>query len=372
MKCPQCASDLNVKDALALPRFGQMPLALCAFCGGFVALDEDLGSARILEACTSCGAPMNTSAVASAATPARPPSAGEESARARADSRTSAAGPERPADTNPPLECAACRETLPPTRETTDEASERILKDALRAFPPVHGSETTGYFEQILGSVASGAGFDRSALRLAIVADLGFRTVSVPGGVILAGRELLCGLEDEAMLAFVLAREIAHQQSGRVSRRFRQRRSASTLTAGLEWGIGVLTRGTLTVGRTAADLVREVAWLGYGSIHEQQADEWAMKQLGALGYDPAAAVRYLDAMERQHLEARGVLAAFLDVHPARSRRRCLAETMLAIDARSARVRRINREVYRRAAAALRRDDLAARPSRSAPPPEPQA
>src|SRR6185503_1788575 len=113
---------------------------------------------------------------------------------------------------------------------------------------------------------------DWNPYRLRVTAELGFRTVSIPGGTILAGSELIAELEDEAMLAFVLAREIEHQESGRALRRYRSRRDSWALLGTLEWGLGVLTRGALTTGRGDAAIVREVAHLGYGPTHEQQAD----------------------------------------------------------------------------------------------------
>jgi predicted Zn-dependent protease len=98
--------------------------------------------------------------------------------------------------------------------------------------------------------------------------------------------------------------------------------------------------------------VREVARLGYGPVHEQHADEFALRTISAAGYDPAGAVRYLTLLEKRHLAARGVFAAFLDSHPERSRRRCLAETLVAIGGERGPSRKVNRDLYRRAAARL--------------------
>src|SRR5439155_25252041 len=125
-------------------------------------------------------------------------------------------------------------------------------------------------------------------------------TGSVPGGTIRAGRDLLAALEDEAMLAFVLAREMGHQQSGRTYRRYQSRRASWALAAGLEWGLGLLTRGTLSLGKGDVDTVTEIARLGYGPAHEPQADEWAIKPMAATGYHPPAAVRYLIMLAKPH------------------------------------------------------------------------
>lgn len=337
MKCPQCASDLNVRDRISLPRFVDQDLTLCVFCEAVVALDKVGHTARVLEACAGCGAPIE---------------AGSDRDHPR---------------------CASCRERVEGLLVDGDglaEVAERIQKEVLTAFPVLPAGEPEEYFNHVLGALAARSGYERPAFRLIVSPDLGFRTASILGGVILAGREILAGLEDEAMLSFVLGRELAHHHSGRVARRFQAWRAPGPLATSLEWGLGWLTKGTLSVGRSAADLVRELAWLGYGSAHEQQADEWSIKLLALEGYDLGSAVRHLTRMEKRHLEARGALAAFLDAHPARSRRRCLAETLVALESPRVQPLRANREVYQRMAMALVRDDLvhhdAARASRTGP------
>src|SRR5439155_26301138 len=121
-------------------------------------------------------------------------------------------------------------------------------RETLRAYPLLAENDSAPYFAQVLGHLTASALDEAAAYRLIPVADLGYRAVSIPGGTILAGGELLASLEDEAMLAFVLAREIAHQESGRTLRRYRSRRASWALLARLEWGLGVLTRGTLRIG----------------------------------------------------------------------------------------------------------------------------
>jgi predicted Zn-dependent protease len=322
MKCLQCSSDLNLKELVPLPRLGRAEVAVCAFCGCFVDPGEEGGVARVLAACAGCGAPV------------------EEAAGSA------------------PGRCETCAEdtaSVPPAPAEIAAAGVRILREALRVFPPLPGNESPAYFEQVLRTLTDPGFGDSADYRLIAVSGLGFRTVSIPGGAILAGTELLAGLEDEAMLAFVLAREIAHQQSGLTYRRYRSQRASWALLSRLEWGLGVLTRGAISTGRGDAAIVREVAGLGHGPVHEQHADESALRTVSAAGYDPLAAVRYLVALEDRHLGARGVLAAFLDSHPARSRRRCLAETLVAIGAERAAPRRVNREGYRRAATALMKE-----------------
>ena len=323
MKCPQCSSDLNLKDLVALPRPGRVEVTLCAFCGCFVHPDAE-GVLRILRACGGCGAPVD-----------------ESSNGGSSDCVT----------------CVAEYVTAGalPTPQEFAATGSRILREALRVFPPHPGEESIAYFDQVLRSLSASVAGDWAPYRLRVTSELGFRTLSIPGGTILAGSELIAGIEDEAMFAFVLAREIAHQDSGRVLRRSRSRRDSWARLGTLEWGLGVLTRGALTTGRGDAAILREVARLGYGPEHEQHADAEALKTISTVGYDLTGAVRYLTLLEKRHLAARGVFAAFLDSHPARSRRRCLAETLVAIGGERQKAPKVNRDAYRRAASRFAAD-----------------
>src|SRR5439155_23090013 len=92
-------------------------------------------------------------------------------------------------------------------------------------------------------------------------------------------------------------------------------------------------------------------------------DEWALHLMMNAGYNAGASVGYLKVLESRHLAERRALAAFLDVHPARSRRRCLAETLLSIHRDHPITRKSNRDAYRRAAAALSREDHPVQPGR---------
>jgi predicted Zn-dependent protease len=337
---------LNPKDTVLLSRSGKQEAALCVFCGGIAAVDPDSGVARSLDTCVSCG------------TPVEPPAAG------------GTAGVERTAT------CAPCGEakSRPELSGAPDEdVSARLVKEALASLTPLGDAETAAYFAAVLGALASSAGCDRSAFRLHPVVELGFRSASLPGGAILTGGELLCALEDEAMLAFVVARELAHQHSGRVYRRYRSRRAHGPLGASLGWGLGLLTAGALPWAAGAADQLLEVAALGYGTVHELDADEWAMRTIEAAGFDPAGAVRYLGLIEKRQVDGRGVLAGFLEVPPARSRRRCLLETLLGLGRGEADARgRINREGYRRITTLLAQMALAVEAESPAARNEPRA
>lgn len=321
MKCPDCGSDLNTKETVILAGRSRIEATVCVFCGSLAALPADGAQARRLDACPSCGAPL-TEAV----------------------------------DVSQP-QCAPCGDAASrhgSRGESVEEAEEHSLKEALLLFPPVPDSRGLAYFGQVLGVLVKAVGRERAAHRLVIVSDLGFRMLSTPGGTIIAGAELLASLEDEAMLAFFLARELAHQESGRVFRRLRSRYPSGPLSSGFEWGISLITGGVATLGSRQTEALNEVVRLGYGKANEESADAIATGLLVRIGYDPGAAVRCLALIEARDLSTRRALAAFLDVRPARSRRRALVDLLVFPHTDLATPARLNRDVYRRAASRLAR------------------
>lgn len=321
--CPQCSSSLGMREAIEVARLGRgLSVTACAFCGSFVARVPELNDPYPVIACESCGAPSMADG-------------GAQSCRT---CRAAEASPERGADGAP------------------EGRNERILKEALGLYPEVHGPETTTYFARIVTGLGGSATRTGSGITVHPVFDLGFRAIALPGAEILVGITLLRELQDEAGLAFVVARQMEHLQSGRVERRFRARKSG-TISASLEWGFDRLTMGAFSLSRPEADTIVEVAVLGYGPAHELDADDRALRRITAAGYDPSAAVRYLAQVERRQIEARGALAAFLDPRPARSRRRCLIETLAAAGGLAGTDLKVNREVYRRAIGKLHSDDV---------------
>ncbi|RMG42574.1 MAG: hypothetical protein D6718_13700 [Acidobacteria bacterium] len=162
--------------------------------------------------------------------------------------------------------------------------------------------------------------------------DMGEPAVAtLPGGLLLVSLGLLATLEDEAQLAFVLAREAALERAGWVWRRF-----AAAARSRRGWLAG-WTRG----GRSRlADAIELSLFVGYGSAAEQAADREGLAALVRAGYDPEASVRALRAMESATLAGRG--ARFL---LGAERATWLAEGSEALGRTDS--ARLNREVYRR-------------------------
>jgi hypothetical protein len=173
----------------------------------------------------------------------------------------------------------------------------------------------------------------REAVEIRFV-DLGEPLLgTVPVGGMLISLGLLAQLEDEAQLAFVLAREAALDESGVVARRYAAARDRAM--AGSRLGRG------RRLGEQVLHAL-EVSWrLGYGVPWEREADRRAAAALRAAGYDGDAPGRTLSLLEAASLAGRG--ARFL----------LAADRADEIPVPPGPKGALNREVYRRAVGGFR-------------------
>jgi predicted Zn-dependent protease len=123
---------------------------------------------------------------------------------------------------------------------------------------------------------------------------------ALPGGKIAVNRGLLPELRSEAELAAVLGHEIVHA----AARHGAKAQERGTL---LQAGLAVATIGAAVGGadQNVAGLVIQGAGLGaqlvqtkYGREQELEADEYGMKYMKAVGYDPWGAVTLQEAFVR--------------------------------------------------------------------------
>ncbi len=144
---------------------------------------------------------------------------------------------------------------------------------------------------------------------------------------------MLAALEDEAQLAFVLAREVFFERRGLVARRF-----AGTVREGRGRLLSFL-RGAPR--RTVRDALLLSLLVGWGPAIEREADLAALRLVARAGWDPARAAEVPVLLEPGTIEGAGSRFA-----GAAARARDLREEAALLIARPA--SRVNREVYRRA------------------------
>lgn len=176
--------------------------------------------------------------------------------------------------------------------------------------------------------------------RVVLVDEPILRTLALPSGKILMSLGMLRFLGDEAELAFVLGHELAHASSKEVATRL------------VRSGFGALSRDQEGKPQTAwTEAVLDMVRLGYGEKLETEADRQALEKMLVLRYDPASALRFLDRLQDRMNEGEQEVAELVMAHPPPAYRiRKLEKALYGRVAREA-VPRVNREVFRRAAAA---------------------
>lgn len=236
-----------------------------------------------------------------------------------------------------PLElCPRCahphaRQEVATCRQATgaDEQSKTRILETVAAQFRMHQPQAglTRYLERVHDQI----GLTTPATVL--FADTGDPVIAaLDSHTLIVGLGLLAALEDEAQLAFVLAREAALSRVGWPQRRFR---SAAARGAGWwqRWW-----------GKDAPALVYALQLsmrLGFGAAAEAAADREALTVISTAQYDSAAAARALRRLERAALAGRN--ARFL---LAADRATWLEDAARRLVTPSA--ANLNREVYRRA------------------------
>lgn len=159
---------------------------------------------------------------------------------------------------------------------------------------------------------------------------------ALPPAGVLVGLGLLAQLEDEAQLAFALAREEALHESGVVARRYAEARARGDSG-------GRLGR-TKRVAASLRQALEESWRRGYGQRWEEHADARGFEAILAAGYDPCAAARALNLLAEASPSGR--CERFLGASGR-------AEAVTLPETASVPRGRLNREVYRRAVGGFR-------------------
>ena len=136
----------------------------------------------------------------------------------------------------------------------------------------------------------------------------------MPDGRIYVHTGLLSQVENEAQLATVLAREMAHVTSRHALGVLRGAAEARVLLPALAVTIGAAAAlhsrgasgdpvGTAAIGSVASAILSvgaEIAWIasmkGYGEVFERRADEDGLARLAKAGYDPREALRTFERL----------------------------------------------------------------------------
>jgi hypothetical protein len=304
-ECPRCGEPTASLRPLRTDLFDEAALCRCRHCGTRFTAEEP--SARLLFSCTSCGLPFLAEKLL-------------------------------PHNEHICSDCSLGRLPADLPEQAVAAATEREIRLALETrWHFVTSSSSSLYLSRVVRQMAGRIDGAPAGCRLVLFEEDAQQTLALPSGLILMSLGTLAGLEDEAQLAFVIGHELAHAASGEAAVRL------------VRLGLRALVRdkssqGTDVWAEAALDLVR----LGYGRRRERDADARSMHAMLALGYDPSAALRYLNRLEKLIGSGQPGTEQLSLAHPSPGYRIRKLEKMLFGCVDSAEGRLVNREVFKRA------------------------
>jgi predicted Zn-dependent protease len=161
------------------------------------------------------------------------------------------------------------------------------------------------------------------AIRIVVLRDPTLNAFSMPNGMVYVHTGLLARVDNEAQLAAVLAREIAHVTHRHA---FEWSRGARTPPVPAAAATGAPVRDgtwvTTDVVRTAPNvflglpLAFVAAVRGFGGALEREADVAGLDRMVAAGYDPREAPKVFGLLKRDHGDSERIERFFLG-NPAR-------------------------------------------------------
>ena len=214
-------------------------------------------------------------------------------------------------------------------RRFTPDAAERALWAKAEREATAIGARSRLYHDRLLDEYLSRLGArlvprevtdaGGPAFTFTVLSDPTLNAFAMPNGRVYLHTGLLSRLENEAQLATILGREIAH-----VTHRHALSVAgdgAANETTGRRAIVGGHRSGRelagMTLGRTASvifglglELAATASVTGYGRDFEREADREGMRALVAAGYDPKEAPRAFQALAAD-IDNRGRLETFL-------------------------------------------------------------
>lgn len=176
---------------------------------------------------------------------------------------------------------------------------------------------------------------------------------AAPGGFIFVTRGLLESIDDEAELAMVLGHEISHVAALHGVQIIQKEMGQNALTILGTVGAAIVAgpEAMLMVANTA-DLFSSLYLLGYSREKELEADNLGLQYILRAGYDPQAALAFLEKLEEGDPEEAQGWDLYFRTHPSTKERIEIIENM--VGERTEREARAQRERYQEIKALLPR------------------
>jgi len=303
--CPKCGEPQGSLDAVEASVLGGARIRRCSRCG--VRATTDRIPHELLFTCESCGLPFLAE-------------------HGSAESR----------------QCSTCRASESPI-EPPEPQIVRAMESEVRSsldgsWRFVTSEELSSYLDEVVRQLIVRIDGAPETGRVVLIDEDALRATALPSGVVLISLGLLRFLEDEAELAFVLARELAHVASGETAVRL------------VRWSLGALAQDE--AGRPDAawtEAMLDLTRLGYGRRRELDADATALRAILSLRYDPTSALRFFRRLKFAISTSDTTVADAAVAYPPPGYRVRKLERILYGRIGRAPVQRVNREVFRRAA-----------------------
>ena len=196
---------------------------------------------------------------------------------------------------------AACSSHQRISAEALRERATREEAALLKRVRVYDEGRLAEYLGAVAGRVAGVAGVAGGAgVRITVIADPTLAAFALPGGRVFVHTGLLSAIENEAQLAMILARELAHEASGLTASARKAPMSTVALSPTAAALLGLDLRLT---ARAAID--------GYGSDGERAADAEALRRLTAAAYDPREAADVFRVLAASDADRLGLAEIFV-------------------------------------------------------------
>ncbi len=193
--------------------------------------------------------------------------------------------------------------------------SRQFRREARRRLKFIEDPEVELYADRIGRRVLEAVGNIRYPYRFFVIDDPSLNAFAVPGGSIFLHSGLIRRVESTDELASVIAHEIVH-----VNARHFHVLSSSTDAAMLIGMLGVFLAPVLGPAALAGPAVAMTRQLEFSRQMEEQADNLGVGYLARAGYNPQAAVTFMQRMYRERLLNPVGRPAYLLTHPLTDKR----------------------------------------------------
>ncbi len=171
----------------------------------------------------------------------------------------------------------------------------------------------------IVGPLASVSDDPNRAYRITVLNSPNVNAFALPGGYLYITRGLLALANDSAEVAAVIAHEMAHVAANHGIERQQREQAAELASRVVTEVLSSDAEGRAAVARNRLSLA------SFSRNQELQADAIGIRHVARAGYDPAAAARFLMAMDsyssfRNAFQATNPNLDFLASHPAAPQR----------------------------------------------------